>query len=63
MLDFCGKIGYNIGMIKKIKRKNKGVIKIGGNTNLARANREKNDEFYTRLTDIEKELRHYRKRV
>lgn len=37
------------------------MIKIGGNTNLARANREKNDEFYTRLTDIEKELRHYRK--
>lgn len=34
---------------------------MGGNTNLARANREKNDEFYTRLTDIEKELRHYRK--
>lgn len=61
MLDFCGKIGYNIGMIEEIKRKNKGVIKIGGNTNLARANREKNDEFYTRLTDIEKELRHYRK--
>lgn len=61
MLDFCGKIGYNIGIIKKIKRKNKGMIKIGGNTNLARANREKNDEFYTRLTDIEKELRHYRK--
>lgn len=61
MLDFCGKIGYNIGIIKKLKEKNKGVIKIGGNTNLARANREKNDEFYTRLTDIEKELRHYRK--
>lgn len=34
---------------------------MGGNANLARANREKNDEFYTRLTDIEKELRHYRK--
>ena len=34
---------------------------MGGNTNLARANREKNDEFYTRLTDVEKELRHYRK--
>lgn len=61
MLDFCGKIGYNIGIIKKLKEKNKGVVKIGGNTNLARANREKNDEFYTRLTDIEKELRHYRK--
>ena len=34
---------------------------MAGNSNLARANREKNDEFYTRLTDIEKELRHYRK--
>lgn len=34
---------------------------MGGNTNLARASRDKNDEFYTRLTDIEKELRHYRK--
>lgn len=32
---------------------------MAGNTNLARANKEKNDEFYTRLTDIEKELRHY----
>lgn len=28
---------------------------------LKRAKREKIDEFYTRLTDIEKELRHYRK--
>lgn len=34
---------------------------MAGNSNLARASREKNDEFYTRLTDIEKELRHYRK--
>lgn len=34
---------------------------MSGNANLLRANREKNDEFYTRLTDIEKELRHYRK--
>lgn len=34
---------------------------MSGNENLARANKEKNDEFYTRLTDIEKELRHYRK--
>ncbi|MDO5690809.1 MAG: adenine-specific methyltransferase EcoRI family protein [Tissierellia bacterium] len=34
---------------------------MAGNSNLARANREKNDEFYTRLTDIEKELRYYRK--
>lgn len=33
---------------------------MAGNENLARAAREKNDEFYTRLTDIEKELRHYK---
>lgn len=33
---------------------------MAGNSNLVRANREKNDEFYTRLTDIEKELKHYR---
>ena len=29
--------------------------------NLAAAKRAKNDEFYTRLTDIEKELKHYRR--
>ena len=29
------------------------------NKNLQRAKREKNDEFYTQLPDIEKELRHY----
>ena len=30
------------------------------NTSLHAARRNKNDEFYTQLTDIEKELRHYR---
>lgn len=30
------------------------------NSQLTEARRVKNDEFYTRLTDIEKELRHYR---
>ena len=30
------------------------------NKNLRRAQRNKNDEFYTQLSDIEKELRHYR---
>lgn len=30
------------------------------NSNLGAAKRAKNDEFYTQLTDIEKELRHYR---
>jgi len=31
------------------------------NKSLSRAKSTKNDEFYTRLTDIEKELRHYRR--
>ena len=31
------------------------------NANLSAAKKAKNDEFYTQLTDIEKELRHYRK--
>ena len=31
-----------------------------GNNNLRKARKAKNDEFYTRLTDIEKELVHYR---
>lgn len=30
------------------------------NSNLHNAKRQKNDEFYTRLTDIEKELKHYK---
>lgn len=33
---------------------------MAGNTNLRAANKAKKDEFYTQLTDIEKELRHYR---
>lgn len=31
------------------------------NTNLNMAGRDRKDEFYTQLTDIEKEMRHYRK--
>lgn len=31
------------------------------NKTLRKANKEKNDEFYTQLSDIEKELRHYKK--
>lgn len=34
---------------------------MASNSNLNAAKRAKQDEFYTRLTDIEKELRHYRK--
>ena len=33
---------------------------MAGNETFARANRAKNDEFYTQLVDIEAELRHYR---
>ena len=33
---------------------------MAGNTNLYNANRAKQDEFYTQLVDIEKELRHYK---
>lgn len=31
------------------------------NSNLSQAKKAKNDEFYTQLSDIENELRHYRK--
>lgn len=34
---------------------------MAGNANLRKANGAKNDEYYTQLSDIEKELRHYRK--
>jgi hypothetical protein len=33
---------------------------MAGNKALVRANRAKNDEFYTQLVDVELELRHYR---
>ncbi|MBO5760329.1 MAG: adenine-specific methyltransferase EcoRI family protein [Lentisphaeria bacterium] len=33
---------------------------MAGNKNLQKANKAKQDEFYTQLTDIEKELRHYK---
>ncbi len=33
---------------------------MAGNSNLQRANKAKKDEFYTQLTDIEAELRHYK---
>lgn len=33
---------------------------MSNNTNLHRANKSKEDEFYTQLEDIEKELKHYR---
>ena len=33
---------------------------MASNKNLSAANKAKKDEFYTQLTDIENELRHYR---
>ena len=39
----------------------KEVRKIAGNTALHKANKAKNDEFYTQLSDIEAELKHYKK--
>lgn len=33
---------------------------MGANSDLAAAKKNKNDEFYTQLTDIEKEIKHYR---
>ncbi|MDD5212594.1 MAG: adenine-specific methyltransferase EcoRI family protein, partial [Sulfuricurvum sp.] len=33
--------------------------KKSSNKNLQKANKEKNDEFYTQLSDIERELKHY----
>ncbi len=34
---------------------------MSGNKSLHKANKEKNDEFYTQLADIENELKHYKK--
>lgn len=39
----------------------KGDNKLTGNKSLNAANKAKNDEFYTQLTDIEKELKNYKK--
>ena len=35
--------------------------KTSGNVNLSATKTAKKDEFYTQLTDIEKEMRYYRK--
>ncbi len=34
---------------------------MAGNISLRKADKVKNDEFYTQLTDIEEELKHYKK--
>lgn len=48
---------------KAIQRK-EGIVLMAEkakNENLSKARKAKNDEFYTQLSDIEKELRHYKK--
>lgn len=37
------------------------MARIATNKNLQEAKNEKNDEFYTILSDIERELRHYKR--
>src|SRR3546814_4654106 len=36
------------------------TVSSSGNRTLSKAKKDKNDEFYTQLVDIENELRHYR---
>ena len=56
-MDFyCNRVKNTI--CKKIQT-NGGEV-MSGNKNLHRANKAKNDEFYTQLSDIEKELKHYK---
>lgn len=38
----------------------KPINHMAGNRNLNKANKAKKDEFYTQLSDIENELRHYK---
>ena len=50
-------------IVKRIKRDRKRIIKMEkkiSNKNLNKANKAKKDEFYTQLSDIEKELGHYK---
>ena len=36
------------------------MVKTAKNSNLQSAKKSKNDEFYTQLTDIENEIKHYK---
>lgn len=45
----------------RVQKKNISKEVISKNKNLSDAKKNKNDEFYTQLTDIEKELKHYKK--
>lgn len=47
-------------MVKTLNKCGNMPTKKASNKNLQKANKEKNDEFYTQLSDIENELRHYK---
>ena len=56
---------YNVELLNKNSKKcgnmpKENQFKKATNSNLQKANKVKNDEFYTQLADIEKELRHYK---
>lgn len=53
---FCGKF-----CVILTYHKQSGGCAMAGNASLNKANIAKQDEFYTQLSDIEKELRHYRR--
>ena len=44
-----------------VEKRNLGVFGMAKNTDLNKANKAKKDEFYTQLSDISSELKHYRK--
>jgi hypothetical protein len=48
------------GCIKEWFLKSKIMEKTSLNKNLHKASKEKKDEFYTQLADIENELKHYK---
>lgn len=58
-LAFLTRLCYNF--FYKRREMKKEVRKMAGNTALNKANKAKNDEFYTQLSDIEAELKHYKK--
>ena len=45
---------------KKKRKRNRGKAMSSDNKSLAKAKDTKNDEFYTQIADIEKEMKHYR---
>lgn len=51
---------YKVSNLYKYLRKERKETTMSNNSNLHRAKKAKNDEFYTMLSDIENELIHYR---